>query len=198
MKRAISMIWAEGLLDRIAARRLAESLDIRVEGPVQDAGGIDKFWSMIQKYNQAAVYCGLVFALADHDQLSCVGPKLARKVKQPHPNLLLRLSVAELEAWLLADSARLSAHLAVAPSLFPDAPDLEPNPKQTLVNLARRSRKPSITAGMVPKPGHSNDRGPEYTSIMASFILKRWRPRIAAAKSPSLARAIAALEAACS
>lgn len=190
------MIWAEGFLDRVAAVRLAESLGLPVEGPIADAGGIEGFWADIGKYNAAAKHSGLVFALADHDAGTCVGAKLASRVKRRHPNLILRLSVHELEAWLLADSDRLGAHLSVSPGKFPAAPDAENDPKLTLVNLSRKSTKPGIRAGMVPKPGYSTDRGPEYTLILQSFIRTRWRPAEAAKRSPSLRRAIAALKAA--
>lgn len=193
MSRPLAMIWTEGILDRVAAERLVEWLGMHVEGAVRDAGGIIEFWESIGKYNEAAKYCGLVFALADHDESTCVGPKLRRKLRHRHANLVLRLSVRELEAWLLADTDNLAAHLSVSPGKFPRRPDLENNPKRTLVDLAARSTKPAVRAGMVPKPGLSTDRGPEYTLIMASFIRTQWHPAEAAKKSPSLARAIAAL-----
>ena len=188
------MIWAEGFLDRIAAARLAESLGLRIEGAVQDAGGVDAFWKSIQKYNAAAKHCGVVLALADHDEAACVGPKLTSKLRSRHTDLILRLSVRELESWLMADAERLGGHLSVSPSKFPPRPDEVLNPKRTLVGLAGTSSKPGIRAGMVPKAGYSSDRGPEYTLIMESFIRTRWRPRIAAQRSPSLTRAIRALQ----
>jgi len=194
VKRPLAMIWAEGFLDRVAAERLAVALGLRIEGSIMDAGGIDQFWKLIGKYNQAAQQCGLVFALADHDGVNCVGPKLSTKLRTPHQNLVLRLCVAELESWMLADAQRLGAFLSVSPAKFPTEPDKEHNPKRTLVNLAAQSSKPSIKAGMVPMPGRSTDRGPEYTLIMESFIRTKWRPSEAAKRSPSLARAIRALE----
>lgn len=196
MTRPMAMIWAEGFLDRVAAERLAESTGFRIEGSVKDAGGAGEFWASIDKYNEAARHCGLVLALADHDEETCVGPKLRSRLADRHPNLILRLSVRELEAWLLADSYRLGAFLSVSPAKFPSHPDKETDPKLTLVNLARNSTRGPIRAGMVPKPGVSADRGPEYTLIMESFIRTRWRPHEAAKRSPSLAKAIRALRAA--
>ena len=193
MKRALALIFAEGFLDRVAAEKLVWSLGLRVDGSSTDAGGIDRFWKSIRKYNEAAKRCGPVLALADHDGVDCVGPKLSTKLKSRHPNLILRLSVAELEAWLLADAARLAAHLSVSPARFPAEPDKERDPKQTLINLARSSTKPAIRAAMVPKPGYTNTRGPEFTLVMEQFIRERWRPLEAEARSPSLRRAIAAI-----
>lgn len=195
MKPSLFMIFAEGFLDRIAAERLAREVGLEVEGAVKDAGGIPEFWKSIGKLNEAAKQCGPIFALADHDSLDCVGPKLSQKLPVRHPNLLLRLSVVELEAWLLADSERLGEHLSVSAAQFPSEPDKERDPKRTLVSLAARSTKPSIKQGMVPRPGYKADRGPEYTAIMEDFIQRRWRPAEAATRSPSLRRAIAALHA---
>lgn len=194
MTRPLAMIWAEGFLDRVAAERLAKFLGLRIEGASRDAGGVFAFWKSIAKYNAAAKYCGLVLALADHDEGTCVGPKLRMKLRNPHANLVLRLSVWELEAWFLADANSLGAYLSVSPGKFPANPDKEVNPKRTLVNLAAKSSKREIREGMVPKPGHSIDRGPEYILIMESFIRTKWHPSEAAKKSPSLARAIRALK----
>ena len=193
MSRPLAMIWAEGFLDRAAAERLAASVGLRLEGASRDAGGIVAFWDSIDKYNAAARQCGLVLALADHDEGTCVGPKLRRKIRDRHPNLVLRLSVRALEAWFLADAERLGPYLSVSPRAFPSRPDREHDPKRTLIKLAARSTKRGIRDGMVPKPGHATNRGPEYTLIMESFIRTAWAPAEAARNSPSLARAIRAL-----
>lgn len=196
MKRPLAMIWAEGFLDRVAAERLAKELGLRIEGAVKDAGGIDRFWELLDKYNKAAEQCGLVFALADHDGVDCVGPKLAAKLRSRHRDLILRLSVAELESWLMADHESLGEYLRVSPSKFPEEPDKVKDPKRTLVDLAAKSSKPAIRAGMAPKAGHSTNRGPEYTLIMEQFVRQYWMPFRAAERSPSLKRAIVVLRAA--
>lgn len=188
------MIWAEGFLDRLAAETLATRIGFEIDGPVRDAGGGPAFWASIEKYNAAARQCGLVFALADHDSIRCVGAKIKKKVPNRHGNLVLRLCVAELESWLLADADALAKHLSVSPGKIPREPDREIDPKRKLVAIASGSSKPSIRQGMVPKPGFSSVCGPEYSNIVAEFINQHWRPRRAAERSPSLNRAIAALE----
>lgn len=198
MSRPIQLIVAEGFLDRVAAQQIAVSLEIEVEGPIQDTGGIDRFWETITKYNDAAKACGVVLALADHDEGACVGPKLNRKLPARHKNLVLRLCVRELESWLLADAKALSEYLSVSLGRFPDAPDDETNPKQTLVNLARNSKKQAIIGGMVPKHTHPGLVGQEYTKIMEEFIREHWKPLRAAKNSPSLKRALKAIRLACS
>ncbi len=194
MNRPIALIWAEGFLDRIAAQKLAAAVGVRIEGPIKDAGGESAFWRALPKYNQAARTLGLVLALADHDDhQSCVGPKLARLVRNRHPNLILRLSVTQLESWFLADPASLASHLSVPAGAFPREPDKEPEPKRALVQIAARSTRPSIRFGMTPSSGVSASTGKEYTLIMESFITERWEPLRAADRSPSLRRAIAAI-----
>ncbi len=196
MIRPVTLIWAEGLLDRAVAERLVLSMGLRIEGAVKDAGGKDEFWRRIGKYNKAAEAMGLVLALADHDEAGCVGPKLRRRVPRQHHNLLLRLAVRELEAWLLADAAALAEHLSVPVASIPATPDKLSDPKQTLINIARRSASGRRVSGMLPRDGYAEVVGPEYTLVMEAFIRDKWRPNLAAKRSPSLARAIRALKSA--
>lgn len=194
MRRSLALIWAEGFLDRLAAETLATRIGFKIEGPVREAGGGPAFWASINKYNAAAKQCGLIFALADHDSIRCVGDKIKKRVPNRNRNMILRLCVAELESWLLADADALADHLSVSPGKFPREPDREADPKRLLVAISNGSSKLSIRHGMVPKPGYSSVCGPEYSSIVAEFIDRHWRPRRAAERSPSLRRAIAALE----
>jgi hypothetical protein len=188
------MIVAEGVLDEVAAKRLVEHLGIVVDGTVFNTGGVEAFWEKLPRYNNAARHGGPIFALADHDSTKCVGPKLADKLKDRHPELILRLCVAELESWFLADAETIAAFLGVSVGNVPKRPDTINDPKQALVNLARTSQRREIRLGVVPKPGRSAVVGPEYTNIMTEYVLKKWRPRIAAGRSDSLRRAIDALQ----
>jgi hypothetical protein len=52
--------------------------------------------------------------------------------------MLLRAVVREIESWLLADASGISRFLGVSVSLVPRDPESLKDPKQSLVNLARR------------------------------------------------------------
>lgn len=192
MTRRIERIFAEGLLDQAAAERIALDLGC---GTVlsNNAGGSENFWRQVPKYNDASKRIGVVFLLADHDSTRCVGPRLATLRPAQHPNLVLRLAVAELEAWLLADRVSLASFLRVRESLVPRDPETLPDPKRQLVDLARRSTKPAIRDAIVPKPGRSSAVGAEYSLVMERFVREHWRPAQAAERSPSLRRALRAL-----
>jgi hypothetical protein len=175
MKRPVAMVFAEGRLDCAAAVRVVEAVGLRVEGGVVSAGGVDQFWGRIGKFNEAARRVGVVFALADHDGPGCAGEKVRKRVPGRHADLVLRLSVFELEAWLMADAVALGAFLRVPEGKFPREPDGVVDAKGCLVALARGSAKPEVRRGMVPKEGYSAVPGAQYSAMMEEFIVRRWR-----------------------
>jgi len=86
--------------------------------------------------------------------------------------MCLRLAVHAAESWLLADSARLAAFLGVSAARLPGDPDRLPDPKGTIVDLARHSRKPDVREDMVPRLGSSARVGPGYASRIMEFAGK--------------------------
>ena len=116
-------------------------------------------------------------------------------------------AVREVEAWLLADAARLGRFLGVPAARIPLSPDTLRNPKQEMVNLARRSRSRSIREDLVPRPEGGRQVGPAYTSRLIEFVqgaANGWRPavvpclrkgEVAAGASNSLARCLRSLAA---
>jgi hypothetical protein len=194
MKRAIDIVVVEGALEVAAALKLLHALDV----PIDDLFPIDKmgctnFWRDAPKYNQAARQ-SLVFGLADLDQHPCPSGLIAGHLKHgKHPNFILRIPKRELESWLLADADAMAQYLKLSLDLFPRNPDAEPDPKQTLVNLARRSTRTELREDLVPASGSKGMVGRGYTSRVTEFIETHWRPMQAQQRSESLRRAIAAL-----
>jgi len=94
----------------------------------------------------------------------------------------------------MADRLEFAAFLGVARSKVPGNPDGLPEPKLTLVNLARASRKKAIREDLVPRPGSGRTVGPAYASWLIEFAGTSWRPAEAAMNSDSLRRAITCLE----
>lgn len=108
-----------------------------------------------------------------------------------------RVAVRAIEAWLLADKQNLARFLAVEATQFPDNPDIELNPKVSLVNLARQSTKRTIKEAIVPREGSGGLVGPEYTQKIREFVTVssyRWQPDVAMLHSDSLRRCIEALQ----
>jgi hypothetical protein len=110
-----------------------------------------------------------------------------------NPGLLFRVAVVEVESWLLADSQALAAYLGVREALFPKHPDLVRDPKQALINLARKSNRRDLRQDLVPPTGSTARVGRAYNPAMSSFVSDHWSAARATETSPSLARTSARL-----
>ena len=112
--------------------------------------------------------------------------------RHPEPHLLFRVAVMESESWLLAHREAAVEHLKInaRKAKIPDNTDSLPDPKQFLVNLARRSRSRRIRDELVPPPGSTSQVGPNYNANLSIFIRNLWDPEIAARHSPSLQRTL--------
>lgn len=185
-------IACEGITDEAVAVRLVTHVGGSV-GTVYGKGGKAQLHQRMQGYANAARYAPwFVLVDLDHDA-DCVPPLLSNWA--PHlPSLLcFRIAVREVEAWLLADRERLASFLGVAQDRLPAQPESLDDPKQALVNAARRSRKSAIRVDMVPRERSGRSTGPAYASRLIEFASRTWRPDIAAHRSESLRRAIACL-----
>ena len=95
---------------------------------------------------------------------------------------------------MLADTAGFSEVFSVNRNRLPDRPDEVENAKLYLVNACRSSRQSAVRNTIAPRRGSGRAVGPEYVSRISSFARHAWDPERAAERSPSLARAIRALE----
>jgi len=102
--------------------------------------------------------------------------------------------VRRVESWLLADRQACASFLGVPVAQLPFRPDDEPDPKQTLVNLARRSRWRQIREDLVPAENSTSRIGKNYNGQLTRLIMTAWNAQRANQHSPSIARAIRALQ----
>jgi hypothetical protein len=112
------------------------------------------------------------------------------KATQLPPQLLFRIAVREVEAWLLADRDGIAEFLHVDVSKVPHAPEAEDDPKRTLINLARKSRKRRLSHEIVPEVGSSAKIGPLYNTHFVNFVNTRWDVEQACLCAPSLVRTL--------
>jgi hypothetical protein len=183
----------EGVTDEAVVRRLIDHVGAE-PGPVYGRKGKSHLRQCIDGYNNAARHAPWL-VLVDLDQDADCAPRLrAAWVPSPAPRLCFRVAVHAVEAWLMADVEAISAFLGVARSKVPTCPDSETVPKQTLVNLARTSRRRTIREDMVPRPDSGRAVGPAYVSRLVEFASIHWSPGKAGARSESLRRAVARLE----
>lgn len=192
---AINLL-VEGLTDKVVAQRILELVGLSC-GRTFGEKGKDYLLRVLPDYNQAARFSPWV-AVVDLDQAPECAPVLVRQ-HLPHPNRWMRFRVAvrAIESWLLADVETLADFLAIPRARVPSSPEDEPDPKAILVNLARYSRRPAIVNDMVPRPGSGAKVGPAYTARLIEYVTAagsaQWRPEVAAQRSDSLHRCIAAL-----
>ncbi len=191
-ERIVVTVALEGRTDRPIVRRLLEEVGLTL-GPVYVGHGKTFLDRRLRDYNNAARYAPwLVLRDLDHDA-ECA-PTLARRLlPEPARWMALRLAVRASEAWLLADQERFAQFLGVARARVPSEPEALPDPKGTVVALARHSRSRDVRADMAPRDGSGANVGPGYTSRIELFASSLWRPRVAAQSSRSLAACLAAL-----
>lgn len=144
--------------------------------------------SNINGFNQACIITPFL-VLTDLDNNQC--PLALRNSwfqSPPHPNMIFRIAVREVEAWLLADKDGFSRFVGVSKVNFPDSPEMEIDPKRTLINLTQRSRKRSIREDIVPI--NQNARiGANYNGRLIDFVMNHWDISKALKRSESLKRA---------
>lgn len=147
----------------------------------------------IRGFNNAAKGCPFL-VLTDLDSTGCA-PELMQEwlPDEIHKNLLFRVAVRSVEAWLLGHREGIAGFLGVSASAISESPDDLPNPKAALIELARRSRKSGVAEDLVPRAGMTSVQGPNYNGRLISFVAKGWRPELAMKNSPSLARTLRAL-----
>ena len=185
----------EGIVDEAVLRCLVQYVGAK-PGTVHGKNGKTHLRQRLNGYNQAARFSPWV-VLVDLDQeAECAPPLRTAWLPDPAPHMCFRVAVREVEAWLLADRERLSTFLSIAASRVPREPEAEPDPKRTVVDLARQARRREIREDMVPRPGSGRTVGPAYASRLIEFVshpTAGWRPNVAAKHSDSLRRCLACL-----
>ncbi len=188
------LVAAEDELSCSVLRRLAAESGRFVVSREINTRGNDQLRKSIAKFKSAShVLPHLV--LTDLDRYSCP-PSLIKDwgVGKLPARLLLRIAVREVEAWLLADRHGIANFLQVAPNKIPLAPEAEPDPKRTLLNLARKSRSRRLAQELVPEQGSAACIGPLYNVRLSEFVQSAWKPDLARESAPSLARAMSRLD----
>ncbi|MGA2866222.1 MAG: hypothetical protein ABSF95_17250 [Verrucomicrobiota bacterium] len=195
MKRIPVSLAVEGVLDEVVLRQLIEQSGPRFEVTAcYGKRGKDHLRQNISRFNQAAVHKPFII-LTDLDDEDCPPGLISRWLPSgPHCNLILRIAVREVESWLVADAERFARFLGVGEARLPQWPDLIPDPKADLVQLARRSRKRDIREDLIPASGSTSKVGRNYAGQLIQFASGGWTADAAACqRSPSLRKGLLSL-----
>jgi hypothetical protein len=186
-------VAVEGDVDEAVAIRLIV-LAGGVPGSVYGKRGKPGLRRGVTGYNQAARRAPwLVLVDLDTDE-PCAPTLLRTWLPDQSAHMCFRVAVRAIEAWLIADPERLAGFLGISASRIPAEPEGLVDPKRTMVDLARTSRRRDIQNDMVPREGSGRSVGPAYTSRVIEYARDDWRPDVAARRAESLQRAIACLE----
>ena len=189
----LNLAVEDALSEAVLRKLLAESGQNYFVGISYNRGGYGYLKRTIAGFNNAAK--GTPFlVLTDLDTANCP-PDLIRTwlpgVK--HPNLLFRVAVREVEAWLLGDNDAIASFLGISRNLVPQDVDAIPDPKKCLIELARRSRRRDIREDIVPPKNTTRQVGPSYNPRLSGFVMQHWSSLRAALRSRSLERALNAV-----
>jgi|SRR5450432_704259 len=156
-------------------------------GGVFGRGGFGYLKSRARNWNAAAAAGKSILLLTDLDHHPCPPGLIEEWLDaEPHTNLIFRVAVREVESWLLADRDGLADFLGIGVAVMPSQPDQIPDPKQSLVNLARRSRRRTLRESIVPRDGSTAVQGPDYNGCLGDFVRGHWNRNAALGGSPSL------------
>lgn len=185
MPPSVVTVAVEGDADEAVVRVLLKSAQIEmgiVHGR-KGKGWLDKY---LTGYNHAARHAPWL-VLRDLDEDADCAPALSSRIlRSPAPKMRFRIAVRAVEAWLLADSERMSDFLRIPAQKIPLEPEGIHDPKRALVELARGAGRRDVRQDMTPLPGTTAKVGPAYNARIIEFVQAHWRPEVAALRAASL------------
>lgn len=178
---------SEALLDAIL-RQVAPELQVCVR---LTHGGFGYLKRIAPGLNRSAAGMPYILIADLNHEYECAPDLLRAWLPGPaHSQFLLRVAVREVEAWVMADRPAFADFLGVARTKVPVNVEQLDDPKQTLVNLARRSRLVNVRRELSPSPGSTAKVGRGHNEMLTGFVRQRWRAREAQEHAPSLRRAV--------
>lgn len=184
----INLAVEDALSQAVIRRVLAGASREYAIGFAYGGNGRGYLQKMIAAFNNAARATPFL-VLTDLDDEVCPATLVEEWLpQQPNGNLMFRVAVREVEAWILGDQAGLATFLGVRRDSITETPELLPDPKKYLIDVASRCRDRDVRGDIVPPKGSVRVVGPNYNGRLVGFVSSTWDPAAAAAKCPSLAR----------
>ena len=191
----VNLAVEDELSETVLRKLLAQSQPSFAIGYAYRRGGFGCLRRTVAGFNQAARGTPFV-VMTDLDRGQCAPALIQEWLPHPrHANLIFRVAVRTVEAWLLGHQGAMADFLGIAETLVPRDVDGLRDPKGTLIRLARRSRYRRRREAIVPRPGSTARIGPDYNGCLSEFVTQQWDAGEAARSSPSLDRALRRLRA---
>jgi hypothetical protein len=139
MNIPVNLATEDELSEVVLRRLLDHSRRGYAIGKAYGRRGFGYLRTTINAWNRVAQYVPFI-VLTDLDQHLCPKELIDDWLSEAiHPNLLLRVAVREVEAWLLADRSNFAKFLNVSEKCIPPAPDRLSDPKAAVI-IPRQSR----------------------------------------------------------
>jgi hypothetical protein len=183
------IVAAEDQLLQACVRRVFRELDIDDRGASWiPPRGQSHLAGKSASFVRAASGGVPILVVTDLDMKPCPATIRTEWFGQDLPRcLLLTVAVREVDSWILGDCDGLGEFLN-ANARLDAAPETLQDPKQTLVNIASKSRTRAIREEFRVSEGAVARVGPGYNAMLQVFVEKRWRIDAAAAACPSFRR----------
>lgn len=182
----ISIATEDELSEAIALRLIAEVPTPHIIQHKLGKSGNGYLRSKMASWYQMA-HQQVMLVLTDLDQANClVDFRSQWLTPNPPANLLFRIAVREVESWVLADHVAMRS-LIGGKGVLPPAPDDLPDPKQSLLKLAKIAPK-SVRQDLLKATDGALAQGLGYNARLTALVNSEWSPQRAAERSPSLAR----------
>lgn len=179
-------------MDAAVAQRLIEYVGGSVDA-IHGMKGKRPLLDDLRGYNNAARrFPWFVLVDLDHD-CQCAPPCRHRWLPVAGPQMCFRIAIREVETWLLADRTGIAGFFSVPINRVPTDPEALANPKASMVDLSRHSRRRDVKEDMLPRPESGRSTGPGYDTRLSEFASTQWRPDVASAASDSLHRCLLCL-----
>ena len=185
----IHLVVEDELSEAVLREILRQSGRPFAVGTAYRRGGFGYLRTNVKGFNNGAK--GTPFLLlTDLDKNECAPMLIQDWLTVPlHPNLIFRVAVREVEAWILADREAFGYFLGISPRDIPSEVDSLQDPKEKLVSLARTSPKQGLRVSLVPRTGSTARVGRDYNGTLSEFVHNGWRLDESKRLSPSLLRA---------
>lgn len=187
---AISLAVEDQLSEAVLKKILSIAEDRFLVSTCYSRGGFGYLKKNISGFNNAAK--GIPFlVLTDLDTSECPPTLIKEWLPHPkHPNLLFRIAVREVEAWLLADCNGFVRYLGIAIEGIPLDIEAIKDPKRRLIELAQESKNRCLREAIVPSSKSDARQGPDYNGALISFVNEFWDIKAAMNNSMSLKKTV--------
>lgn len=189
----INLVYEDELSEFVISRLFGCFDNKFFTGTSYNGRGFGYIKSNINGFNQASVAVPF-FVLTDLDNYDCPLSLIGNWFIRPqNPNMIFRIAIREVEAWLLGDRQGFAEYLGISQRNIPNDPESESDPKRTLISLVARSNRRSIKEDILPINQNASI-GPNYNGRLMEFVLEHWNIERAMENCASLRRAYKRLE----